>query len=283
MFKTGSKFLYGLAAFGFVGAFLYAAATSGEAVGMDTVLGPITFGYKGQVGDHVGYAILVGLGLTSLCLAVFFSAIRDADAEAVAEVVGLETVPEVPVPATVSYWPIVGGFSAAAVVVGLAVGTPLVILGLVGFAIVTVEWAVRAWADRATGDAEVNRSIRDRLLHPVEIPVGAVLGIAVIVLAISRILLALPKVGSYVVFGVVPAIIFAIGALIVMKPKLSQSVIAAMWLVGGLAVLAGGAAAAIAGERETEHKTHEGEGEGEGEEGLAPMPEPGQLVIQVAN
>ena len=86
--------------------------------------------------------------------------------------------------------------------------------------------AISAWADRITGDPAVNRSIRNRMMHPIEVPVGAVLGIGIFVLAISRILLAVPKGGAYLFFGLVPAIIFGVGILIVLRPTLSRSVIA---------------------------------------------------------
>lgn len=275
MIKTGSKFLFGLSAFALVLAVAWAGATGGNEIGVDSILGPLTFGYKGYVGEHIGYAILMGLCLTSLALGVFLTALRDADPEAEAQVVGLEAVPEVVIPATINYWPVVAAFSVGAIALGLAVGPIMFVVGMVGLAICTVEWAVRAWADRATGDPEVNRSIRNRLMNPIEVPVGAALVVGAIVLAVSRILLALPKVGGYVVFGLVPAIVLAIGALIVMRPRLSQSVIAGVLLVGGLAILAGGVAAGIAGERE-----HGGDHEGsQSEEGLAPLPAPAFTVI----
>ena len=284
MVKSASKFLYGLAAFGFVAAIAYAGATGDHEIGMDTLLGPLTFGYKGYVGDHVGYAILMGLSIVSLVLGVFLSALHDADPEAEAQVAGLETVPEPAVPATVSYWPIVGAFSAAALVLGLAVDSALFVVGMVGLAIVTVEWAVRTWSDRATGDPEVNRDIRNRFMYPVEIPVGAVLVIGGLVLAVSRILLAVPVVGAYIVFGLVPAVILGFGALIVLKPKVSQSAIAAILLVGGLAILGGGVAAAIAGEREHGGDHSEEEGGHGGEEGLAPVSsEQPPIVITAGN
>ena len=281
MFKTGSKFLYGLSAFGFVAAIAYAMATGGQRVdSVDSVLGPLTLGYKGNVGDHVGFSILVSLAAISFFLAVFLSALRDGDAEAAAQVAGLEAVPAVPAPVTPNYWPVVAAFSAAAVVLGLAVGSEMVVVGLVGLTAATVEWAVRAWSDRATGDPAVNTSIRNRLMHPIEVPALAVLAIGGIVLCVSRILLALPKTGSYLVFGLVPAVIFGVGVLIVLKPKLSQSVIAALLLIGGFAVLAGGVAAAIHGEREPEGE-HHAETKGEGR--IASLPEPGQTVIRVGN
>ena len=288
MFKTGSKFLYGVAAFGFVASIAYAIATGGNKVdGVDTILGPLTLGYKGGVGDHVGFTILVTLTVASFCLAVLLASIRDGDAEASAKAVGLETVPEVAAPAAVNYWPVVAAFSMAAVVLGLAIGSTIFVIGLVGLTIATVEWAISAWADRITGDAAVNAGIRNRMMHPIEIPVASVLGIGLFVLAISRILLALPKNGSYLVFGLVPAIIFGVGILIVMKPKLSRSVIAGLLLFGGFAVLAGGVAAAIAGEREHEggHEEEKQSEEG-GEHGdriAVELPEPGQTVIRVAN
>lgn len=286
MFKTGSKFLYGVSAFGFVAAIVYAIATNGQKVdGVDTILGPLTLGYKGGVGDHVGFTVLVVLSAASFFLAVLLSALRDADAEAEAQVVGLETVPDAPTPANANYWPIVGAFSFASVALGLAVDSSLFVIGAVGITIAGVEWAISAWSDRITGDPAVNAGIRARMMHPIEIPVAAVLGIGVFVLAVSRILLALPKNGSYLVFGLVPAIIFGVGILIVMKPKLSRSVIAGLLLFGGVAVLAGGVWAAIAGEREHEGgEHHEKEEGGEHSDRIAvSLPEPGQTVIRVAN
>lgn len=279
MFKTGSKFLFELAAFGFVAAFLYADGTGQHKLGMDSVIGPLTFGYKGYVGDHVGYSAFIGVATAALFLGIFLSALRDSDPEAVAQVAGLDTVPDVPAPRTVNYWPVVAAFSLGAVALGLAVGPTLFVIGMVGLVITAAEWAVRAWSDRATGDPEVNRNIRNRFLYPVEIPALAVIGIAGLVLAVSRILLALPKIGSYLVFGLVPAIILAVGALIVLKPKLSQSVIAGLLIVGGVAVLAGGVVAGIHGERgHGEKKT-----DGKGESGLAPAPAPTHIVIRAGN
>jgi hypothetical protein len=279
MFKTGSKFLFGLSAFGFVAAFAYAGASGRHELGMDALMGPLTLGYKGYVGDHVGFAVLIGLSAAALFLGVFLSVLHEADPHAVAEVAGLDTVPEVPAPDSVNYWPVVAAFSAGALVLGLAIGPVMFVIGGIGLAVTTVEWAARAWSDRATGDAEVNRAIRGRLMHPVEIPATAVLAIGGVVLLTSRILLALPKAGYYAVFALVPVAILAVGSLIVLKPKLSQSVVAGLLLVGGVALLAGGVIATIAGEH---HKADEEEEHGgKGEEGLAPLPAPQLTVIRV--
>ena len=281
MIKTGSKFLFGLAAFGFVSAILWAGATGRHKLGMNTLLGPLTFGYRGYVGEHTGYALLIGVSIGALFLGAFLSALRDSDPDAVAQVAGTDTVPEVPVPVTVNYWPVVGAFSLAAVALGLAVGPTLFVIGAIGLTATTVEWAVRAWSDRATGDPEVNRSIRNRFLNPVEFPALAVIGIAGTVLAVSRILLALPKFGAYLVFGLVPAVILLGGWLIVAKPKLSSSLVAGLLLVFGLAILGGGVAAGIHGERHHGEEKHDEKGKGES--GLAPRPGSGRPVIRVAH
>ena len=79
-------------------------------------------------------------------------------------------------------------------------------------------------------------------------------------------------------------IMIGVGILIVMKPKLSKSVIAGLLLFGGFAVLAGGVAAAIHGEREHEGGEHKEEEGGEhGGRIAVSLPEPGQTVIRVAN
>lgn len=254
MIKTGSKFFYALAGLAFVAAVLYAGFTGDHKIGMDTLLGPLSFGWKGYVGEHVGYSILMSVVAVSLSLGIFFSITRDTDAEQAATYLGLPAAPGAAVPVSVNYWPVIGAVSFGCLALGLAVGPVLFVIGLVGVIASLFEWTVRAWADHATGDAELNRSLRTALLGPFELPIGGVLIIGGIVLGMSRILLALPKVGSIVVFGAVPAVILGIGALVALKPKLSHSAIAGMIAAGALALLIGGTVAAVVGERE--HDTH---------------------------
>jgi hypothetical protein len=265
MFTTGSKYFFGLAVFAFVAACVYGGASAGDEVGMDTFMGVLTMGYKGTVGDHFGYGLLMALAGTSAFLGLVTVAFRDGEGEALAQVAATDAIPEATAPSSASYWPAVAGFSVASLVLGVVIDEALFVLGLVGLAIVLVEWAVSAWAERATGDPEVNRSIRNRFMLPVEIPGMAVLGIALFVLSISRILLALPKVGGYVVFGVVPALILAVGWVITTRPKVNPSVVSALLVVGGLAVLGAGVAGAAVGEREF-HKAGEEHGGEHGEE-----------------
>ena len=48
-------------------------------------------------------------------------------------------------------------------------------------AIVAIEWMLSAWADRATGDHEVNEQLRRELFGPIELPVVALAGVTAFV------------------------------------------------------------------------------------------------------
>jgi hypothetical protein len=270
MFPTGSKYFFGLGFFALVAAMVYGAASADHAVNLDTFVGVMTFGYKGSVGDHVGYSILVGLAGACIFLGCVTAAFRDADAEAVAEVAGLDSVPEVVPPGTASYVPIITAFGVGSIVLGLVAGAIWVAVGLIILAFMVVEWTVKAWSDRATGDPAVNQAIRNRLMYPVEVPVLAAAGIAVFVLSIARLLLVLPnELSSYLVFGLVPCVMLAGGWFITTRPQLNRNVLTALLLVGGVAVLASGIVGASIKERDVEH--HEEEEHSEGEGSLAPI------------
>ena len=118
-------------------------------------------------------------------------------------------------PVTGSFWPVVGAFGGAAMVLGLVLGSAVFVLGLVICSLVAIEWTMDAWADRA-GDAEANKALRDRIMAPFEIPVAGALGVAVMALAASRIFLSATKLGAVVWAGLIAVIIFGLG--IPMRP-----------------------------------------------------------------
>jgi hypothetical protein len=259
VFTTGSKFFFGLSLAAFVGAIFYGLASNGGEIGMNALLGVVTFGYKGAVGDQFGYTVLAGLAGASLFLGCVTVSFRDADAEAQAGLLALDMAPAAPLPQGTNYWPIIAAFGAGTLAVGVVIGSQMVFLGVGILVAATFEWAIRAWSDRATGDPAVNRALRNRLMYPVEIPVLAVVGIAVFVLSISRLLLALPTGGAYVVFGGVPALILLIGWFLTTRPTVNRNLVAGLLLAGGIAVLAGGIIGASVGPRDIEkHQEEEG-------------------------
>jgi hypothetical protein len=259
MITTGTKWFFGLGFVTLALAALYGWTTGGNG------LGPVTAGYNGGVGDHLGYGILLGAAAISLFQGVVLIAWRDADPQAQAQLVRLDTVPPVR-PAATSYWPPVAAFGAGLVVIGL-VSEPIVfVAGLIVLGIVLVEWTVQTWADHATGDPAANRAIRNRLMNPIEFPVAGVLAVALIVLSFSRLFLAVSEHGAVWAAGILATVILAVGAVFAARPRLSANLVVGLLLIGAVAVLGIGIASGVAGEREF-HRIGEEE---HGEEGALP-------------
>ncbi len=268
MITRASKFFYGAALLAFLAAVLYgfltgasdhsgalAVFSKGDVV--NSIVGPLTFGWKGWVGDHVGYSVLMGFAGVMAALGGFSTAFRDGNAEAIAQVEHVTGNPPVTVPIGLSYWPLVAAFGVGVTIVGLAVDPVFFVVGLVVLAIATVSWTVRAWAERATGDQTANRELRHTLMDPLEVPVLAVLTAAIIILCVSRLLLAIPQsVAVYVIIGVA-IVVFGLAFLLASRPELKRSVVVAVLLIGGLVVIGAGIAGGVAGEQ-----THEESGLG---------------------
>ena len=266
MITTGTKWFYGLGAVSLVLAAAYGWTTGGDG------LGPLTAGYKGAVGDHFGYTVLLSGAVVSLFLGSVSSAVRDADAEAVARVAGTETVPAA-IPAPTSYWPAIAAFGVGLVVVGLVSSAVLVVFGLVAVGAVLIEWAVQTWADRATGDPAANRQIRNRLMNPIEFPAAGLLAIAVVVVAFSRVFLAVSSDDAVWIGVGLAATIVMLGFFFASRPRVSANLIVGVLLVAAVGLIGAGIGAAVAGQREI----HD-EGEDKGQE-----PAPGEGALGPAH
>lgn len=266
MITRGSKFFYGAAAFGFVAAFFYGFITNAANAGgvisvvsggggiVDSVVGPLTLGWKGGVGEHVGYAVLVGFGVVMAVLGGFHTAFRDGDAEATAQVSHLTTAPPVPVPFGLSAWPFLTAVSAVLTVVGLAM-SPLVFgIGVIGLVVAGFEWTVRSWSERATGDPALNRELRNRFMLPLEVPVGAVLVGGVVIFSVSRILLALNKTAAALVIIALATLIFVAAIVISNRPELKRSILVGVGVALAVLVIGGGIAGGVAGKAPLEEE-----------------------------
>ncbi|MEI7885982.1 MAG: hypothetical protein WCJ04_01220 [Actinomycetes bacterium] len=269
MITRGSKYFYGAAVVGLLMAMVYGMITGASHNGglsavlstgglVNTIVGPLTFGYKGWVGDQIGYSILVAFAATMAAIGGFLTAFRDGNAEALIQIQGPGTTSEnadlrVVTPQGLSYSPIVAGFSMGIVIVGVAVSPVMIAVGCLGLVVATIEWTVRAWSERATDDPATNRALRKKLMQPIEIPVGAVIGAVAIVFLMSRILLAVSKAGAAIVIISVAVIVFGVAVLLSSRPQLKRSVLVGAFLVGAVLLLVGGIAAGISGPRESEH------------------------------
>lgn len=272
MFTPGFRLFAGFAAAGFVAMFVYAVASGGDGtidyfgfVDASAWVGAISFGWKGGIGDHLGYFVLLFFVIAAAWIAGMLVAFRDADPEAVAEL-NSGALPPAQGPTSPNYWPLVGGFGVAVAIIGLALEAAIFIVGLLLILAATFEWMMSAWADRATGDPTANQELRDRIMKPIEVPVLSAIGIAVVVLAMSRVFLAVSKEWAVWVAVAVSAVVFLAAVAMVAVDKLNKNLVAGVLSVGAIALLAGGVVSASVGEREFknlgEEKLEELEAEG---------------------
>jgi hypothetical protein len=255
MFTPALRFFSAFAVFGLVGAFTL-AFTSGQSL-LNAVLGPISIGWKGGVGNHLTYTVLLSLGVVSAVLAMLHVAFRDADPDAEAQVVHTDSVPLTRAPSGTNFLPLMAAFSVAILVIGQITNKFVTLAGFGVLLAVIGVWVLRAWAERATGDDEVNREIYQRFVEPLRVPVLSALAIAVVVIGLSRVLLAVSEIASVAVFGVVGAVVLLGAALLAAKPQITKNAITILLFVGAILVIAAGIFAAVQGEREIEHHGEE--------------------------
>lgn len=272
MFTPGFKYFFGLATLGLIGAFVY-GLSSGDVTGPDyfgfvdrnAIIGLISLGWKGNIGSGLGFFVLIFFSGTAAFLGGTAVAFRDADVEAVAELGGSSSMPMPQRPTAPSYWPAASALGVGVLLVGLVLDTSAFwIVGLILLAVVAVEWALTAWAERSTGSASTNRALRNRVLAPLEIPLLATAGLVVLAVSISRVLLSVSEFGSVAVAGVVALIIFLVALLAAFKPDISRRTMGAIVAVLALTIVGLGIVSAIIGARDIEH--HGGDGEEHSEE-----------------
>lgn len=248
MIKNAAKLLYTIAGAAVVAAIAFAMFTGGHEIGMDSILGPLSLGWKGYVGNHVAYAVLLSIAVTALGLGVLVSTIADGDAEDAARLLQVE---EVPAPAPVeraNFFPVLGALSLVLLVLGLATGPVMFVIGGFLLGITVIEWTVRAWSERASGDQELNRHLRASLLNAFEFPAFGVLVLFAVAAAMWRIMTVLPIAGAIVIFSAVPAIILGFGAYLSTRRRISQSVVAGVIVIGAAALIIGAVVASVVGE-----------------------------------
>ena len=131
MITRGSKFFYGAAAVAFLTALVYGFVTGASANGgvlnvfsdgnvVNSIIGPISFGWKGWVGDQVGYSILMGFAGVMVVIGGMTSIFRDGSPEALAElqgatvekgeITGARVDLRVETPQGLSFWPVLAAF-----------------------------------------------------------------------------------------------------------------------------------------------------------------------------
>jgi hypothetical protein len=261
MITTGTKSYLTIGIGGLLAAILYGIITNGALTGgvvhtltgpgaVNAVLGPLTFGYKGGVGDVLGYTVLMAFALCNIGLGVTHSLFRDADAIALAQLDGVDALPAVRPRPALNIWPLVMAVGVVLVVIGLVTTPWWLAAGVVVMLVAGSEWLITSWSEAATGDAAVNKLIRGRLLGPLELPVAAFLGFLFVVFCVSRLLLMLAGTGAIVAASVLAAVVFVGAIFLSSRPQLRRPAMVALLVVAVLAVLAMGIIGAVVGPKE---------------------------------
>lgn len=233
MIPTGSRLLIGATLLSIVAAIVYGTTVSG------------TLGTTGLISLAIAFGVITAINLFA----------RDSDVSVKDPTAATQSAAAHPAPRP-SLWPIVAGGGGVLLVVGLISYPVVFIFGLIALLAATIEWMIEAWSERASADAGFNTGVRERIAHPAEMPVLALLATGVIVYSFSRIMLFLSKTGGPIVFGVLAALVLAVGAAVAYRPQLRNATVQAVAAVAVLGLVAGGVAAALAGPRDIEaHET----------------------------
>jgi len=227
MITTGSKFLYGLGSATSIAAILWFIANDGGSIGV--------------------------VSLAFLAVALFFmgaiaSFVRDghvlstdtdahASSNAAQRNVGR------------SWFPVGTAFSAGMVAIGLVSSPGIFKVGICLLFAMLGQWLIKNWSDRASSDVAYNEKVRAWVVHPLEIPVGGAIILAIIVLSFSRIMLSLSKESGLIVFSVMAALVLTFGSMVSVRRGANRRVIGAVAGVVLVALSGTGIAFALDGER----------------------------------
>lgn len=236
MVTSGSKLMIGLAAAATLGAVGYASSSGNEPIGV------VVFASLAVAAAFLG-AVTLAFRDAEIGTSTTMGALERAESSGV-----LVREPRV----STSIWPLVAAFGVALLGIGAVQDRRLALLGGVALLAAGLEWVVQAWADRASDDPGYNARLRARVMHPFEFPVLGALVVGFVIWGFSRVMLALPKVGSIWAFIVLGSLILIVASIIALRPKVSSNLAFAALLVGAVAVLVAGIAGIAQGEREFE-------------------------------
>jgi hypothetical protein len=136
------------------------------------------------------------------------------------------------------------------VVAGLITHPIVFFLGLIALLAAGTEWLVQSWSEGASSDKAYNASLRGRMLHPLEFPVLALVGLGIIILSFSRVMLAVSRDAGAIIFIVAGAVVLFAGSVFALKPSLKKTLVVGICVASAVGVAASGIAAASNGLRD---------------------------------
>jgi hypothetical protein len=230
MFTTGSKLFLGATALAMVATIVF-GITEGGVVGWTATVS--------LVGVTLALAVLAGVNIYG----------RDGNVSAMDAAATTESTAAQD-PPTPTMWPALAALALGVIVVGLVTSAAVFKIGLVLLLAVIIEWMVVAWSEQASVDRTYNAGLRQRILHPLEFPVLAAIGLGIVIYSFSRIMLFISKTTGPAIFGIVAALVLLAGVLFAYSPGLKKSVAIGVCTIAALGLVSTGAVMAIDGERE---------------------------------
>ncbi len=211
-----------------------------------TVLAAVSFGvYMILIGpSSIGATALFGMIAVGILFIWLSLHTRDADTD---DEFASGAAADAP---SRSMWPLVGAAGALLTLIGTLTTPLFFILGLIVVVATFVEWGIQAWADRASSDPAYNAAVRAKILHPIEFPVIAAIGLGVIIISFAEIMLAVERSAGAVLFIIVSSWVLAAGVVVAIKPNMRRGIITVIVVVGSLAIVAGGLLGNASGMRE---------------------------------
>lgn len=233
MFTTGSKLLIGSSVLATVAAVVYGISQN-EALGI-----------VGLVSAACVLALLAGVNIWAAD-----SNLSAMDTTAVATSEASDDPPGA------SIWPMVFAVGAAGVLLGLVSQQSIFTIGLIILLAAGAQWAVQAWAESASTDSTSNAAIRGRLANPLEYPLLGAVAVGGMAYALSRMMLWLSKTNTVIAFVILATLIACIAFVFAFRPSVKRGAIGGALSLGAIAIVAGGVAAGVDGERDIhEHET----------------------------
>jgi plastocyanin len=148
-----------------------------------------------------------------------------------------------------SRWPFAAAVAALVLAVGMAVGHAVVYAGIVCSAIAAAGWLAQSWREDPSYTPREGAKISDRLIAPVALPLLSLALVFVIVVSVSRILLAVPKDVAVAVSGALTVVVVAAFFFLSTRPRIARNGLIFLSGFATVAVVTAGSVSAASGYR----------------------------------
>jgi plastocyanin len=208
-------------------------------------------GLQVAIDEPAGFVLLMGIFAAAVLagLALTGSELRDRAPRYGADAPPIETISVDARPEPPSVWPLAAAVSAGLVGVGLAAGRAVLTVGVVVAVLAAGGWLAQSWREDPSYTPREGAKVSDRLVLPFGLPALALLVVGIVVLSVSRVLLAVPKGASVAIAGSLAVALLATFFLLASRPHMATKVLVGLAGVAVLGLIAAGGVSAASGYR----------------------------------